>query len=857
MTSDNLGELAEGIRYLARGPSLLVACDYDGTIAELVDDPMEARPNRDCVAALRQLTNQANTSVAVISGRSLRDLAILSRLPEEIRLVGSHGSEFDISFASQLDDGLVANRRRITDEVKALGHQYGAVVEEKPTGVTFHLRGLDDETREAARQMLVRGPAGHDWIHIRNGLDIIEFSVIRTDKGVALDTLRDLTGASGIIYIGDDVSDEEAFRTLSGPDLGVKVGDGSTAAAFRVADIETVARILALVGEIRGKWLRGEGLVPIRDHSVLSDLRTAAVIDTRASIGWMCVPRIDSTALFASLLGGPGAGHFTIADAASQGDQATTPERPPRPRNQHYVTNTMVLESKFESFTVTDFLDTSSGRTRRLAGRSDLIRTIQGEGRAKVEFAPRLDFGRVPTRLSLQAEGIVVEGSTDLVVLRAPDVDWQVVDDGPHQTAIGTVRLHPDRPVHLELRSGTGTLKPDARSPEDRLTDSVRFWSNWLSKLNLPVLEREQVGRSALLLKSLCHGPTGAIVSAATTSLPRHLGGVRNWDFRYCWLRDAAMVASALVRLNSRAEAMAYLDWVLQLLQTRTDPDRLAPLYNVTGRHLPPEATIADLPGYGGSRPVRIGNSADSQLQLDMFGPIVNLVNMLLEQGEAMSAEHWHLVESMVLAVSRRWTEPDHGIWQLRQPPKHHVHSKVMAWVTVDRAIAIADQFLDREPSAWVELRDQIAEQVLAEGWSDRHGAFVAGYGDHELDATALSVGMWGLIPPDDPRFVATVDAVNRELRLGPTVHRSRGDDGLSGRDGGSVMMTSWLVESLWLTGRRDEAQSLFKDLCDLAGATGVMSEQYDPEQQRSLGNIPQAHAHLGLINNAVLLDHH
>ena len=474
-------------------------------------------------------------------------------------------------------------------------------------------------------------------------------------------------------------------------------------------DTETLELLVSafLLSELRGRWLRGEGLIPIEDHSILSDLRTAAIVTPQAAISWLCVPRIDSGAVFAQLLGGPSAGHFTIRD----GDPSIT-----EPLGQRYLNNTMVLETQFSTFKLTDFMDSSSGRTRRLAGRSDLIRILEGTGEAVIEFAPRLAFGRVPTRLEVRPEGIAVQGTSDLMVLRAPGVEWEIIADGSHQTAIGRVDLSYDKPVALELRSGTGTVRPDARSEADRLSDTERFWSNWVGKLELPSVERELVGRSALILKSLCHGPTGAILAAATTSLPETLGGVRNWDYRYCWLRDAALSATALARLNSHAEGMAYLDWVLQILETRSDPERLAPLYNVTGRHLPPEAEIADLPGYGSSRPVRVGNAADGQVQLDVFGPVVDLVHVLLERGEALSAEHWRLVEAMVLAVSRRWHEPDHGIWEIRKPPRHHVYSKVMCWVTVDRAISIADQFLDREPEAWVELRDQIAAEVLANG---------------------------------------------------------------------------------------------------------------------------------------------
>ncbi len=843
MTSDSLGELGERLRAVARVPTLVIACDYDGTVAPLVDDPMSARANRDSAAAMRSLAELANTHVAVISGRSLRDLATLSRFPEEIRLVGSHGGEFDLGFASQLSPELVQRRETLTTAVKKLGHEFDALVEEKPTGVTFHLRGMDDERKTAARDAVVRGPAGWEGVFTRTGHDIIEMAVIQTDKGTALETIRHQVGASAVLFLGDDVTDEDAFRTLAGPDVGVKVGEGQTAAKFRVKDTDTVAQVLALVAELRSEWLRGSGLAPIEDHSMLSDLRTAAIVSPSARVTWMCAPRVDSAAIFAELLGGPSAGYFSVAPVDD--------DAPPR---QQYHRHSMVLESAFETFTCTDYLDISSGRSRRLAGRSDLIRVLDGTGTARIEFAPRIDFGRVPTQMEIRDGGVVVMGTADLLVLRAPDVDWHLVSDGVHQTAVGTVELGGGS-VALEMRAGTGTLRADARPEADRRDDSERFWSNWAGRLELPALEREQVTRSALLLKGLCHGPTGAILAAATTSLPEDLGGVRNWDYRYCWLRDAALSAAALARLGSHAEGMAFLDWVLGLLETRSDPERLAPLYNVTGRHLPPEAEIADLPGYGGSRPVRVGNAADGQVQLDIFGPIVDLVHLLLRQGEALSAEHWRLVEAMVLAVSRRWTEPDHSIWEIRKPPRHHVYSKTMCWVTVDRAISIADQFLDREPAAWVGLRDEIADDILANGWSAERGSFTAAYDGDDLDASVLAVGMWGLLDPTDERFVSTVAAIDRELREGPTVYRYFEDDGLPGREGGFNMMTSWLIESLVLVGRRDEAAALFGELVALAGATGTMAEQYDPGHGRALGNVPQAYSHLGLINNAVLLD--
>ncbi len=846
MTTDNLGALAERLGHLARVPTLLVACDYDGTLAPLTDNPMEAHPNRNSAAALRSLAELANTQVALISGRSLRDLATLSRFPEEIRLVGSHGNEFDLGFAHGLEPAKAELRHRLVDEVRTLGRKYGVFVEEKPAGVTFHFRTMDEAGAEAARQELVRGPATWDDVYVRNGHDIMELSVIETNKGQALRSIRHRVGASAVLFIGDDITDEAAFRTLSGPDVGVKVGEAKTAAPFRVADPDRVAQVLALLAQLRSRWLRGDGLVSIDQYSVLSDLRTAAVVAPDSAISWLCLPRIDSAAVFAQLLGGRSAGHFTVR-GGREGTET--------PVEQHYRDRSLVLETRFPEFTVTDFLDTSDGRTGQLAGRSDLYRIIEGDGPVTVEFAPRLDFGRVASGLELHPEGVSVRGTTDLLVLRAPDLDWEVVDEGRHHTAIGRTVLQPGQPVTLELRSGAEDLGPGPKGPADRLSDTTRFWSDWVDGLTLPHQERHLVARSAVTLRALCHGPTGAIVTAATTSLPQVLGGVRNWDYRYCWLRDAALAASALVELGSTTEAEAFLDWVLRLLETRTDPERLAPLYNVAGRHLPPEAEITELPGYGGSRPVRVGNAAERQVQVDGFGAIVDLIHRLDRRGFPLTTDHWRLIEAMVLAVTRRWREPDQGIWQIRTPPRHHVHSKVLCWVAIDRAVGLADRFLDREPTTWIELRDQIAAETIEQGWNPSVGAFTASYGSPDLDASTLAVGLSGLLPPDDDRFAATVTAVERGLRSGPAVHRYRRDDGLPGQEGGHLIATSWLIDAYCLLGRDQDAEELFEQLVGLAGRTGLFSEQFDADGGRMVGNIPHLHAHAGLISNAIALD--
>ena len=843
MTTDSLGELAERIRHVARVPVLLVACDYDGTVAPLIDDPMDARPNRDSVAAMRALAESARTHVAVISGRSLRDLAALSRLPESVRLVGSHGSEFDLGFAAHLPDELVQRRDAVTQAVTQLASRHGARVEEKPTGVTVHFRGLEPARTAAARDELVRGPAGWEGVSVRNGRDIVELSVIETSKGRALESIRQQVGASAVLFLGDDTTDEDAFATLTGPDVGVKVGEGPTVADYRVADPTVVSQVLALLFELRSEWLRGAGVVPIRDHSLLSDLRTVAVVTPDARVTWLCVPRIDSGAVFAELLGGPGAGYFSVGplDGAPALDQ-------------HYRPGSLVLATRFEDLTVTDYLDVSDGRTEQLAGRSDLVRVVSGRGRVRIEFAPRLDFGRVPTVVQPGGDGIEVLGTTERLALRAPGVDWQIVRDGPHQTAVGTASLDGGDLV-LELRFGGGASQAAGRPSElERRDGSERWWASWCSKLDVPNQERDLVARSALVLKALCHGPTGAIVRAATCSLPEHLGGVRNWDHRYCWLRDGALTAATLVRLGSSEEALGFLGWLFRVVESRGEPDRLAPVYNVTGRHLPPEAEITELSGYAGSRPVRVGNAAERQFQLDVFGPIVDLVLLLHDRGEAVPEEHWQLVRTLVGVVSRRWMEADHGLWQLRRPPRHHVHSKVMCWVALDRGVRLAQARGEEPPPEWLSSRRRIAIDVLARGWNGRRGAFCAAYDSEDLDVSVLSVGLSGLLAADDERYVATVAAVERELRTGGTVHRYHGDDGLPGREGGSHVATSWLVDALSFVGREDDARELFGQLCRQAGPTGLLAAGVEPTSERSLGNLPLATSHVGVINNALRL---
>lgn len=844
MTTDSLEELAQRVRSIARVPRLLLACDYDGTIAPVTGDPRRAYPLAQSVEAMTALASLDDTEVTVISGRSLGDLAALSRLPRQIRLVGSHGSEFDLTF--ELPRELATLRNRIAVEAETIAERFGIQVELKQTGVVFHLRLLPDEVRRSAREAIVRGPAGWDGVITRNGRQIVELSVVEGNKGRALTRVRDDTDASAVIFVGDDVTDEDAMRTLGPSDVGIKVGPGVTSAAFRVEDPAKVAQILSLLHELRSEWVQGNGLDPIDDYSILSDQRTVALVSRDASINWLCLPRVDSAAVFARLLGTPDDGYFRIGPA--DGSASVT---------QGYAGDTMTVVTEFETLTVTDYLDASAARPERLAGRSDLIRRITGRGQVRIEFAPRVDFGRVATRIEVSPDGLTVRGTVDQLVLRAPGIDWTIQPEGGHETAIGTVSVGPD-PLILELRSGTSALRPDHQNEPERRTQTDEFWSRWASKLVLPCPPEDPgvdlIRRSALILRGLVHGPTGAIASSATTSLPAHIGGVRNWDQRYCWVRDASMAAESLVSLGSASEADRLVSWLIRVLDDRGRPERLAPLFNVSGRYLQAEAEIAELAGYADSAPVRVGNAAEGQVQMDSYGSVVSLLEAITGRRGAMSDQEWGLCRDMALAVTRRWSEPDHGLWEVRSAPTHHTHSKLMCWVALDRATAMAHRFGRPADESWAHTRDQIAKLILTEGWNTSRGTFVSTLGGDHLDASSLLIGLHGLVSPDDPRFGATVDAIGEELATPAGLHRYLYDDNLPGHDGVFHLATGWMTQALHLIGRTTEAQDMMDRLIRSVGPTGGLSGQYDPDRLMALGNYPMAASHLALINAFVAL---
>ena len=515
------------------------------------------------------------------------------------------------------------------------------------------------------------GPALLPGVHAREGKHVIELAVVQADKGYALDAIRHQVGATAAVFVGDDVTDEDAFSRLTGPDLGIKVGPGPTFAELRVEDPEDVARLLARLVETRREWLAGANAVPIERHAMLADGKTVALVTPDARVTWLCHPRPDSAPLFAELVGGHTAGSLAVRPAH---DGAPTAQR--------YVEGTLTLETRWAGLTVHDYLDRGEPY-----GRVRLVRVLEGTAEAIVEFTPRPDFGRQQIALRADANGVVVVGAADPVALYAPGLAWEIEDDGGQPMARARID---ERPVRDRAALRQAEPRPHPAPEPERRERTETTWRNWTAGLRLPALARHQVARSALTLRALCHEQTGAILAAATTSLPEEIGGVRNWDYRYCWLRDAAVTALALVELGSTAEADALLGYIERLAKAEQGAERLRPLYSVLGGDAGTEAVIDAVPGYAGSRPVRVGNAAAQQVQLDVFGPIVELAYAVAVAGGRLSEAHHLLVEQIVDAVARRWQEPDHGIWEVRRQPRHHVHSRAMCWLAVDRAIRLA-----------------------------------------------------------------------------------------------------------------------------------------------------------------------
>lgn len=592
----------------------------------------------------------------------------------------------------------------------------------------------------------------------------------------------------------------------------------------------------------------------ISDYALLSDCHSAALVSRDGSVDWCCFHRFDARPVFARILDWERGGFSRV----STRDGSRSKRR--------YLPGTNVLETRIEAdrgvITVSDCLPVRPPGEREppegCHPYHQLLRVIrcdEGEVDLVVEFHPRFDYGLTVPRLELSdARTALVYGGADALVLQS-SVEMEA--SGACGCAADT-RLRAGEEAFLsvtyarphELRAAPFDMSQAAA----RLRATVGFWQEWAARCTYDGPYRDAVERSALVLKALTHAPTGAIVAAPTTSLPESIGGARNWDYRFSWLRDAALDLYALFTLGYRDEAHAFMAWLMRT--TAGQAKDLQPLYGVGGERLLPEVELDGVEGYRGSRPVRIGNRAVRQLQLDVYGELVDTAWQYHRHGGRIDHAFWAFIQDVVAVVEQRWEEPDEGIWEVRGGRRHFVSSKVMAWVAVDRAIKLARACgLPAEQERWRRLRDAIRAKVEAEGVDPGTGGFVRSFGSVEPDASNLLIPLVGFLPANDPRVRATFEAVERELAPHGLVHRYRAVDGLPDSEGAFVICSFWLVDNLALAGEIDRATELFDRILALRNDVGLLAEEIDPGSGEALGNFPQAFSHVGLIGAAMNLE--
>jgi GH15 family glucan-1,4-alpha-glucosidase len=583
----------------------------------------------------------------------------------------------------------------------------------------------------------------------------------------------------------------------------------------------------------------------IEDYAIVGDLQTAALIGRSGSIDWLCFPRFDSGSVFSALLGSSEQGRWLIAPAS--GGHAT---------EWRYRADTLILESEWQTETgrvrVIDFMPQRETKP-------DIVRIVEGlDGHVEMrtELVMRFDYGSiVPWVRRTDDLTLVALAGPDGLVLRTPVV---LDPEEMTHTAAFTVRKG-DRVPFVLTWFPSAEPPPEPVNAEEALASTAALWHEWMSGCTYRGEYPQAVHTSLLVLKALTYGPTGAIVAAPTTSLPEQIGGVRNWDYRYSWLRDATLTLYALMNAGFIDEARAWRDWLLRAVAG--DPADMQILYGVAGERRIPEFELDWLPGYAGSRPVRVGNAAHEQFQLDVYGEMMDALHEARRHGLARDDHAWSLQETVMEFLEGAWDQPDEGIWEVRGPPRHFTHSKVLAWVAFDRAVeAVETVGLPGPVDRWRRLRAEIHAEVCREGFNVELNSFTQSYGSEELDASTLLIPLVGFLPPEDPRVIGTVEAIQRDLMRGGFVERYRPQpsvDGLPGGEGVFLPCSFWLVDALLMLEREDEARALFEKLLGISNDLGLLSEEYDPKERRLLGNFPQAFTHVGLVNSAYNLSHH
>ncbi len=574
----------------------------------------------------------------------------------------------------------------------------------------------------------------------------------------------------------------------------------------------------------------------IEDYGLIGDLESAALVGRNGSVDWLCLPRFDSASCFSALLGDERHGRWLVAPA---GEVRSTSRR--------YRPGTLILETNFETaegeVRVIDFMP------RRAHGQPRVMRIVEGlRGRVpmRMDMSLRPDYGSIKPWTEHVSDGVRATVGPDAFRLSTPlPLDIRDGSVGADFVAVEGARERLTLSWHLSYEED-----PPVEDADSALARTEAWWREWSARCRYEGAYRDEVLTSLIVLKAMTSETTGGLIAAPTTSLPEEIGGVRNWDYRYCWLRDSVLTLEALLAAGYTEEALAFRDFLLRV--GTGDPTSIQIMYGIGGERRLTEFELPDLPGYEGSQPVRVGNAASEQFQLDVYGEVAGVLAIGTEMIGRVEARLWPRWRAIVEHVETVWREPDDGIWEARGPQRHYTYSKVMAWVVFDRAVRTAERFeLEAPLERWRQIRDEIHREVCERGYDAERRTFTQYYGSKELDASVLNIPIVGFLPGDDERVTGTIDAVWRELGREGFVSRystAETDDGLSGDEGQFLACSFWLVSALALNGRAEEARTLFERLLELTNDLGLLAEEYDVERKRQVGNFPQAFSHLALI---------
>jgi GH15 family glucan-1,4-alpha-glucosidase len=576
----------------------------------------------------------------------------------------------------------------------------------------------------------------------------------------------------------------------------------------------------------------------IEDYALIGDCETAALVDKNGSINWLCWPDFSSEACLASLLGTEENGYWRISPA--EGEWTTT---------RRYRPHTLILETTFKhadgSFRLIDFMPVRQRNSHIVR----IVEGLRGKIAVRMELALRFDYGRTVPWVTHIKGGVRAIAGPNLAVLRA-----SIPVHGENLKTVADFTVCKGERVTFSLAYGT-SYKPNPRKIDaaQSLTDAQQRWRHWAGRLNYKGKYRDAVERSLITLRAMTYSPTGGIVASVTTSLPEAIGGVRNWDYRYCWLRDTTFTLLALANGGYFDEAAAWQDWLLRALAG--SPEQVQIMYGLKGERQLVEWEAGWLPGYENSRPVRIGNAAAGQVQLDIYGEMLDSFFHAQQRMGRHTEDDFRVLALLLDHLETIWQEPDEGIWETRGGPQQFTYSKMMAWVAFDRAVLLAEQLkYDAPVEKWKTIRDTLHSEICARGFNEKKNCFVRAYGSEQLDAALLLMPVVGFLPGSDPRVKGTVEAIERELMPGGLVMRyntAKVEDGLPPGEGVFLACSFWMVSSLKAIGRVDDARALFERLLKLRNDLGLLSEEYDIDRKRLVGNFPQAFSHIALVNAA------